>query len=488
MLRFGGGASSSTITVGTAIFVLAVILLLFLLPRRHVIVPYILVSLFIPYSQVIVLSGIHFNVYRILLPFAWLRVLMGGSGDPENKFKLTGIDKALIAYVLTDAVCANLLWRDWSATVNRLGNIYNVLGIYFLLRFLIRDREDVERVIRTLAYACIFLAGFMILEHVTGRNVFSVFGGVPEFTVIREGKLRAQAVFAHAIVAGTVGANLLPLFIGQWWQGAKSKLLAGAAVIATGVMTITASSATPVGAAFAAMAALCLWRFRHKMKAFRWLLVTCVVSLHLVMKAPVWALIQRVSIFGGNSGYHRYELINQAILHFGDWFLVGTKNPSAWGYEMGDVSDAYVSAAVGGGLFTLLCYLAIFWQCFRYIGMARQAAEQVNDPKLEFQIWSFGAALMATLTAFIGITYFDQSIVVWYSLLAMIGAITTTTLARVPEAAGAAEDRLPPWMRGRVPLGASAPDVRQPVGTSAQLQPAGVAGDKTRLPWHYRRP
>ena len=29
-------------------------------------------------------AGLHFNVYRILLPFAWLRALMGGSGDPER--------------------------------------------------------------------------------------------------------------------------------------------------------------------------------------------------------------------------------------------------------------------------------------------------------------------------------------------------------------------------------------------------------------------
>jgi hypothetical protein len=224
------------------------------------------------------------------------------------------------------------------------------------------------------------------------------------------------------------------------------------------------------------------------MKAFRWLLVTCVVSLHLVMKAPVWALIQRVSIFGGNSGWHRYQLINQAILHFSDWFLVGTKNPSAWGYEMGDVSDAYVSAAVNGGLFTLLFYLAIFWQCFRYIGMARQAAEQENDPKLEFQIWSFGAALMATLTAFIGITYFDQSIVVWYSLLAMIGAITTTALARVPAQETAAP--APPWARSPVPLGApmGASPGRPALGTSTRLEPSGFPTNKTGYAGPYRRP
>ena len=88
----------------------------------------------------------------------------------------------------------------------------------------------------------------MILEHVTGRNVFSIFGGVPEFALIRDGKIRAQAVFAHPIVAGTVGANLLALFIGLWWQRGKSKMLAGAGVVSALVMTIASSSATPVAA------------------------------------------------------------------------------------------------------------------------------------------------------------------------------------------------------------------------------------------------
>jgi hypothetical protein len=445
-------------------------------------------SLFIPYSQQFVLAGLHFNVYRILLPFAWVRVLMGGSGDREKKFKLNGIDKAVLLYVLTDAVCATLLWGDWAAAVNRIGNIYSVFGVYFLLRFLIRDREDVERLIRTLGVACILLAGFMIFEQVTGRNLFSVFGGVHEFTVIREGKLRAEAAFAHAIVAGTVGANLLPLFIGLWWQGAKYKKLAAAGVVAALAMTITSSSATPVAACAVAIGALCLWPLRHRMRLLRWGLVGCLVGLNMVMKAPVWALIQRISIFGGNSGWHRFELVNQSILHFGDWFLLGTKNPSSWGFEMGDVSNAYVANAVEGGLLTLIFFLAIFWQSFRYIGLARQAAEEEKDRKLELEIWSFGSAMMAISAAYFGITYFDQSIVIWYALLAMIGAITSTALARVPAQETAAP--APPWARRPVPSGApmGASAARPALGTSTRLEPSGFPAGKTGYAGPYRRP
>lgn len=482
-MRFGGGPESTTLTPGTAIFVASVILLLFLLPRKYVVVPFLLVSLFIPYGQILVIAGLHFNIFRTMLPFAWMRVLMLGSGGPESKFKLNGIDKAVMLWACTDAVCATLLWGDWAAAVNRLGFLYNVFGIYFLLRFLIRDREDVERVVRTLAFSCVLLAGFMILEHVTGRNVFSVFGGVPEFTVIREGKLRSQAAFAHAIIAGTVGANLFPLFVGLWWQGAKSRMIAGLGVVSALVMAVTSSSATPIAACAAGTLALCLWRYRRNLKIFRWGLVGILVSLQLVMKANVWALIQRVDIVGGNSGYHRYELINQAILRFGEWFLVGTRNPSSWGFEMGDVSNAYVSAAVEGGFFTLLFFIAIFWQSFRAIGLARKAADQEQDTKLELEIWSFGAALMAIMTGYFGITYFDQSIVVWYTLLAMIGAITAVALARVP-----VTEEAPPWARGRVPLRVGAPTGGASLGTARRLEPVGFSSPKGPAMGPYRRP
>ncbi len=77
MLRFGGGGDTTTLAVGTAIFVVITILLMFLLPKKQAIIPYIFVSLFIPYSQVVMVGGLHFNVYRILLPFVWIRAFTG---------------------------------------------------------------------------------------------------------------------------------------------------------------------------------------------------------------------------------------------------------------------------------------------------------------------------------------------------------------------------------------------------------------------------
>jgi len=320
-----------------------------------------------------------------------------------------------------------LLWQNWGAVVNRLGFLYDVFGIYFLLRFLIGDYEDVKRTIRVLAVICGVVAVFMIREQLTGLNVFSIFGGVPEVALVRDGQLRAQAMFAHPILAGTVGATLLPLFVGLWWQGSRWKTTAVLGSLAATAMVLTSGSATPLLSLVAGIAALCMWPLRRQLRWLRWSVVTALIGLHLVMKAPVWALIGRINVVGGSSGWHRYELIDEAIRHFGDWWLFGTKNPGSFGYYMGDLSNAYVVVAYSGGLLALLCFIGIFVQSFRKLGIARRAAR--NNRRLEVMIWAFGATLFSTSMAYIGIWYFDQSVLTWYALLAMICAVTSVSIS-----------------------------------------------------------
>jgi hypothetical protein len=52
------------------------------------------------------------------------------------------------------------------------------------------------------------------------------------------------------------------------------------------------------------------------------------------MKAPVWFLIARIDLAGGSSGYHRAMLIDTFLRHFGDWWLLGTKDAFSWGWDM----------------------------------------------------------------------------------------------------------------------------------------------------------
>jgi hypothetical protein len=294
---------------------------------------------------------------------------------------------------------------------------------------LIRDQSDVNRTIKVFAVICATAAVFMLVEQMTGRNLFSVFGTVKDFTAVRDGRLRSQGPFAHPILTGTFGATLVPLFVGLWWQSPRSKPFAALGFISAIVMIITSASSTPLLALMAGIGALFFWGLRNYMRPLRWAVVLALVMLHLIMKAPVWALIARTDVVGGSSGYHRYELVNQLITRFGEWWLVGTKSTEQWGWNIGDTANQYVDGGVMGGLLTLVLFIAIIWQGFRSLGRARKAIK--GDRRAQLLVWALGAALFSHAVAFMGISYFDQTIFGWYALLAMIAALSTQAFAAV---------------------------------------------------------
>jgi CDP-diglyceride synthetase len=115
-------------------------------------------------------------------------------------------------------------------------------------------------------------------------------------------------------------------------------------------------------------------------------------------------------------------LVDQCIRHFGDWWLMGVKDTSAWGFEMWDTANQYVSTCENSGLLPFLLLIAILVYGFKYVGSARRAARK--DKKTALFMWALGSALFANMVAFLGISYFDQTIVIWYTLLAMISAAT----------------------------------------------------------------
>jgi hypothetical protein len=53
------------------------------------------------------------------------------------------------------------------------------------------------------------------------------------------------------------------------------------------------------------------------------------------------------------------------------------------------------------------------------LGKARKAS---SDRKQQIFLWTLGSALFANVVAFCGISYWDQTEVVWYGLLAAISA------------------------------------------------------------------
>jgi hypothetical protein len=145
------------------------------------------------------------------------------------------------------------------------------------------------------------------------------------------------------------------------------------------------------------------------------------------MKAPVWFLIARVDIVGGSSGYHRAMLVNDFITHFRDWWLVGTAENAQWGFTMWDLCNQFVSEGELGGLATFACFVAMIVLAFSTIGKARKSVE--GDREKEWYFWLLGATLLSHVTAFFGVSYFDQTRVLWFATLAFVVTATAPYLA-----------------------------------------------------------
>jgi len=439
--RFGGGGTTHLAPFALVLLLIGIVLILFL-PRKYVVIPFLLVSFFVPNGVNLVLGPFHFYALRILLVFGWIRILFGHRSS-EHPFRLNPIDKSFLCYAISAAVIYCILWRQTDAFINRLGFLYTALGVYFFFRLMLEDRQDVVRVIKLLAFVCLVFAVGMVIERHTDRNYFSILGGIPDVTMVRDGMIRAEASFENAISAGIFGAALLPAFIGLWREkGARLFSIVG--VLAACLMAYGSNSATPIMVCAAGAGALFLWPFRDSLKWFRRGAVAMIIGLQLVMKANVWALIERVRIGGGTS-FHRYELVNGFIVHFFQWCLIGVRSTAGWGWFTFDQANEYVYVGANGGLLTFIFFIAILVYCCKGLGNARKAPGQ--DRATQWFLWGLGSFLFAHMVAFFGLSYFDQVQIQLYLLFAMIACITAPfwKTAQQTEPAEESYVRSPGW-------------------------------------------
>jgi hypothetical protein len=420
-LYFGAGGETNFTPLALAVLVCAV-LLMWALPRKFALVPLLVAGLLLSLSMTLIVAGFHFSGFRLLVLAGWVRVVL----RRETNFgRMTSMDKVLLSWAMCGAITFCFLW-GWEAVANRFGFLYTTLGSYFLLRCLIRDKADILRMVKTLAIVFAFLVPFIIREHFTKQNALSILGA-PELSTMREGEVRAQGPFLHPVICGTVGAMMLAPFVALWWQGKRNRWFAILGVLSAAVMTVVSGSSTPAMTFAAGLVGLLLWPARRRLRWLRWGSVIVLVALQFLMRAPVWFLIAHVGNATGGSGWHRATLIDTFIRHFGSWWLYGTRNNADWGYYMWDVDNAFVNNGLEGGLITFILFIALFICAFKIIGRARKTAKSSADARL---IWALGCAMFANAVAFFGIFYFDQSILVWYGLLAMVATAGTFSAGR----------------------------------------------------------
>jgi len=396
-----------TVTAILAIFTIT-------LPHKYFLIPFVLAVCFIPTDQRIIIMDLDFTVLRILIVASVLRIFLR---NEQKIIKWNKFDKLLLAWAFCGAVVYLLLWHNIQTLIYKSGVLFDIIGLYWLFRQSIRSWIDVKLILKAFAVCALLLAPIVALEWSTGRNPFIIFGRV--WTSYREGRFRCQAAFPHSIMFGVFWANLLPIFI-CYAMAERRKVLFWLATAAGLFMVMASNSSTPIGTLGVNLLLLAGFRFRMHGRLIALGLCAMTAALHVVMKAPVWHLISRVSIVRGSTGWHRYYLIDQTIRRFHEWALLGTHSTAHWGRSLFDITNQYSLEAVRGGLITLILFVLLLIMAVRDTG--RYSLQKIPTSQ-QWLAWGICVSILGHCVSFIGVSYFGQIHMLLYLTFAIVGLI-----------------------------------------------------------------
>jgi hypothetical protein len=84
---------------------------------------------------------------------------------------------------------------------------------------------------------------------------------------------------------------------------------------------------------------------------------------------------------------------------------------------MWDTCNQYVATGEAAGLIPFALLLATIVYGFKFLGRARNTPG--TNQKQALFLWSLSVGIFANVVAYFGISYFDQTVVAWYALLAI---------------------------------------------------------------------
>jgi hypothetical protein len=406
------------------VFLITTAVTMLLAPRSWAPLPLLAGAGYMTVGQVIEIGPLHFTVIRVLIAIGIIRII---ARREWIKGGISSLDWLLFAWAVWALISSFFHEDPSSAFISRLGLIYNACGIYVLLRVLCQTSEDVIRLCGLTAILLVPIAVEMVYEKATYYNLFSVFGGVPAEPAIREGKLRAQGPFAHAIIAGTIGAVCLPLMIGLWQLHRKKVAVIG--ITACMAMIVSSSSSGPILTLMLGTGAMFMWYCRNQMQLVRWLAVLGYILLDLVMKPPAYYVLAKIDLVGGSTGWHRARLLQVAFESLNEWWLAGTDYTRHWmpygvpfSENHADITNYYLEMGIIGGLPLMFLFIMVLAKGFSFVG---QTIRRTNIVQMDvrFIVWTLGAALFAQAASFFSITYFDQSFLFLYLNLAAIASM-----------------------------------------------------------------
>lgn len=427
-----------------AAIALTAVAAILLLPRRWALLAFTAGVLYTSAVPLLSLGGLTMYPVRLLMVAALARVAMRGE---LRAIRLNRLDHAVVAlYVFTVGV---FLLRSNEGQVYQIGTAVDALLSYFAARAFLRTPDDLRWWLRGIVFLLLPYVPLLWFESITFRNPFAAIGGVELARAgdlwVRGGRLRAVGTFGHPSLLGTFGGTFLALYAGMWFARRDRRLALLGMALCLGIVGAANSGGPALCVAVAAVGWM-LWPMRHEMQWIRGGLLASVVVLALVMKAPIWYVLARVSAITGGDGYHRAVLLDIGFRNLDRWWLAGMplRETAKWlpytNTATGnvDMTNNFLQFGVTAGLGAVFLLIFLLVVAFSLLGRALSVVRTAprKDEALEPLYWGLGVMLGVHILNWFGITYWDQTYTFWFMQLAAISGLAGVAIDSRTGAAG----------------------------------------------------
>jgi hypothetical protein len=398
-------------------------------------------AMFLTQAQAVQAMGLNMFAVRWLEIVGFIRVMSRREFSFSN---LNKIDRALLwLYLFIPIVYC---FRSTEGQAYIIGESVDAFLCYFTFRGLVRDMEDMREFLRAFILLLAPYAVMILYEVITHKNAFAFIGG-GMWDWVRGDRFRCVGSFRNPDLLGTLGATFAPLYVGlACSRDERKRAIFGLALCL--FIVWASNSGGPICAAAVGFFGWGLWFIRTRMQTVRRAMAATLILLAIVMKAPIWYLLARVSEFTGGDGWHRAYLIDVSVQHLSLWWFAGlpTVETSDWfeySFSTGaDITNNFISVGLSAGLGAIVLLIVLLVRGFSNVGNALVSIQKdLYEPTPnEFLLWGFGAMLAAHIANWLGITYFDQSYVIFFMQLAALASVTASCIATAQDGVAPVEN------------------------------------------------
>ncbi len=321
------------------------------------------------------------------------------------------------------------------AVENRAGFLMDTLLAYAVARLVITDYPKLLKIIKIVAVILVPLTVVGVVEAVTGIRPFRVFlERSAVFTHLsnygmRYGFYRAFGPFSHSILFGCTFGLFIPLIYYLRHQSAHWRYYAIILSLFAMAGAMSSMSSGPYVLVMLVIVCLIMEHAKNWLKVVMVTLVVGLIMVDIISNRTFYHVIASYANPLGGSGWHRAKLIDLAISHFNEWWLVGygPQDPG-WGEVLGmaktDITNEFVFAAVRYGIWGVGALCAVLVNAFIY--MIRIHQKTLSRP-IKSLSWAFGSVLVAVTVCWMSVSFFGQLMPLFYVMLGMLGSFYVFT-------------------------------------------------------------